>query len=180
MKMKIVLTVVVVLMLTAVWATAGVNDKIFDTVFGSELESKITIDTNKLHYGISETVEITYTNVGKAVAGSVIGTARPVIPQMIEVTTGKILYLTDPTLCYPCVMMYGVLEPGDSLILYWDQQYYGYYGDTFIPSEQVPEGGYYVELGYWKVVGDYLPPYYVPGGPPDRYARSETFTISDI
>ena len=171
-------------MLVAVGTTIGANDKpnkISDSVVDSKEESKITIDTNKLHYGIGETVEITYTNFGNSVAGFVIGTARPVIPWIIEVKTGKVLYLTDPSLCYPCVMMYGVLEPGDSLILEWDQQCYGYEGDNddqFTPSEQVREGEYYIELGYWMVTGKYNPPYMVPGGPPDHYVKSKIFSIS--
>jgi hypothetical protein len=143
-------------------------------------EPRITIKTNKLQYDFGEIVKITYKNEGSAVAGFIIGTARPVIPWIIEVATGDPLLLTDPDACYPCVMMYGVLEPGGSLIVEWDQQYYGYHDDYFTPSEQVPEGEYYVELGYWKVIGGYDPPYMVPGGPPDKWARSEIFTISEI
>jgi len=145
-----------------------------------ESEPRIMIRTNELHYDIGENVEITYTNVGGAVAGFVVGTARPVIPRIIEADTGNVLFLTDPNDCHPCVMLFGVLEPGDSLTMEWDQQYYGYYGDTFTPSEQVPEGQYYVEIGYWKVTGKYILPCFVPGGPPDHFTRSRIFTICDI
>jgi hypothetical protein len=133
-----------------------------------------------LRYKIGETVYIIYKNVGSEVAGFVIGTARPVIPCIIEVKTGGKLFLTDPMQCHPCVMMYGVLEPGDSFTMKWDQQYYGYYGDTFTPSEQVPAGKYYIELGYWKVTGNYNPPYMVPGGPPEKFEKSEIFDITPL
>jgi len=178
MKTKVVLVIISMLlsMLVVVGMTTGEQEEL---VPNTEVGAKITIETNKLHYAIGETVGITYTNVGDAVAGFVIGTARSVIPWIIEAETEEILFLTDPTLCHPYVMMYGILEPSDSFTVKWDQQYYGYYGDTFTPSEQVPEGLYFVELGYWEVIGEYDPPYMVPGGPPDHYAISK-FSISGI
>lgn len=170
MKLVLVITSMLLSMIVVVGMTAGEQN---ESVLNTDVGAKITIETNKLNYNIGETVGITYTNVGDAVAGFIVGTARPVIPWIIEVKTGNVLYLTDPTLCHPCVMMYGVLEPSDSFTMEWDQQYYGYYGDTFTPSEQVPEGRYYVELGYWEVIGEYDPPYMVPGGPPDHFARAK-------
>lgn len=181
-KSKAVIVTIAMLfsIFTAACITTGMQEESMSKMsvnFIVKLEPEITIDTNKLHYEVGETVKVIYTNVGDAVAGFVVGTARPVIPCIIECKTGMELLLTDPSQCYPCVMMYGVLEPGDSLTLEWDQQYYGYYGDSFTPSEQVPEGRYYIELGYWEVTGKYIPPYMVPGGPPDHFERSKIFNI---
>ena len=81
-----------------------------------ESEPRIMIRTNKLHYDIGENVEITYTNVGGAVAGFVVGTARPVIPRIIEADTGNVLFLTDPNDCHPCVMMYGVFSDDNAML----------------------------------------------------------------
>ena len=179
MKTKAVFIMIILLlsMFVTVGLTTGkqkeLKPEITDVKPYINLGPRIRIRTNKLHYTFGETVEITYTNIGGAVAGFVIGTARPVIPWIIEAETGEVLFLTDPTLSHPCVMMYGVLEPGDSFTMEWDQQYYGYYGDTFTPSEQVPGGRYYAELGYWEVIGEYDPPYMVPGGPPDHFARAK-------
>lgn len=139
--------------------------------------SEIITSTDKLYYDMDETVKITYLNTGKTVVGFVIGIARPVIPLIVEIETGRILFLTDPSLCYPYVMIYDVLEPGESLIIEWNQQHYGYDGDTFNSSEQAHPGHYYVELGYWEVIGYYDPPYQVPGGPPEYFSVSNIFTI---
>jgi len=135
----------------------------------------LAIHTDQFFYQSGEPMVITYTNIGDGVAGFVIGTARPVIPWIIQVSTGKPLYLTDPLLCYPAVMMYGVLEPGEQFMVEWDQQYYGYSDATFTPSEQVPPGLYFIEQGYWEVTEEYDTPYMVPGGPPDRFAKTGFF-----
>lgn len=143
------------------------------------LRPTVRVRTDSFVYDIGEPVQITYTNTGDVTVGFVIGIARPTIPWIIQVSTGRPLLLTDPLLCYPCVMMYGILEPDESLTVIWDQQYFGYINDPFTPSEQVPEGRYVVEFGYWEVTGYYDPPYYVPGGPPEHYARAR-FAIQDI
>ena len=185
MKRKLLIGTILVLiaMLMAVGITSGFQRILISPIQHEAiaiLEPEITIETNELQYDIGEIVEITYTNVGNAVAGFVIGISRPVMPWIIDASSEDVLFLTDPSHSHTCVMMYDVLEPGESLIIEWDQQYFGYYDDTFTPSEQVPEGQYYIELGYWKVTGAYNPPYMVPGGPPEYFTTSEIFSIEDI
>ena len=174
--LKIKTLIVTIIILLTLFASVGITaGSQGNSIINNEAKPEIIIRTNKLCYKPGETVTITYANVGDAVAGFVIGTARPVIPWIIEIETDEALYLTDPTLCHPYVMMYGVLEPGERFVVEWDQQYYGYYGDTFYPSEQAPEGIYIVELGYWEVTGEYYPPFMVPGGPPDLFTRTRFF-----
>lgn len=182
MKTKVVImTLIMFLSLFAIVGTTTgryklpAPEQIIDDII--EFEPMIIVSTNKLQYDVGEIVEITYTNSGNALAGFVVGTSRPTIPWIIEVDTENVLLLSDPNDCYTCMMLYGVLEPGESFIINWDQQYFGYYDDPFSPSEQVPDGQYFVEIGYWKVTGPYYIPTYVPGGPPDHFAISEIFTI---
>ena len=172
MKKKILIVAMMMLlsMIAAVGITTGEQE--ITEPYEDLLNPEIRIRTNKLHYAIGETVEITYTNVGNAAAGFVIGVARPVIPWITEGETGQLLLLIDPWEAYPRVVLFHVLEPGDSLTVEWDQQYFGYYLEPFIPSKQAPEGLYNIELEYWEVIGEYDLPYAVPFGSPYYYART--------
>jgi hypothetical protein len=147
-------------------------------IFNTNEEPLIIINTDKDIYIFGESVKIKYSNIGKTVAGFIIGTARPTIPKIIDSKTGQVILLTNPTLCYPCIMIYGVLEPGKNFTIEWNQQYFGYIFESFNLSEQIHSGYYIAELEYWKVIDEYNPPYSVPGGPPDKIAISNVFKIT--
>ena len=178
MKNKVVLVAIIMLlsMIGAVGITTGEQE--ITNSYDDLLKPKIVIRTDSSLYEIGETVEITYTNFGNSAAGFVIGVATPVIPRIIEGETGRVLFLVDPGEAYPRVLLFHVLEPGDSLTLKWDQQYYGYWGETFYPSEQAHKGQYTIELEYWEVIGEYELPYTVPFGEPYYYART-SFIIGE-
>jgi len=182
MKVKIITISIMLMLLIIIFSgmTIGTNEQLNlekNQVDYANEEPYISILTDKENYTLGETVIINYKNIGKSVAGFIIGTSRPTIPGIIDSKTGRRLFLTDPSLCYPCVMMYDVLEPAENLEIEWNQQYYGYDYRTFNTSEQVHSGYYYIELEYWKVIGYYNPPYMVPGGPPDKIAISKIFKI---
>ena len=181
MKNKVI--IIAILILISIILTAGMTTGMYKKTlpekvdFYFEMEPEVIITTNKEIYDVGENVEITYTNIGNTIAGFVIGTSRPTIPYIIQENTENILFLSDPNDSYTCMMLYNVLLPDESFTMSWDQQYFGYYGDTFSPSEEVPCGDYYIELGYWEVTGLYHVPTHVPGGPPDHFSTSNIFTI---